>query len=113
MFWDRFGIAASEDSFRFMPTAPMMAKGFPCGPALKRLVVELREHGHEEKAVGKYTWNITRMLSGVSTDSADVAPISFWDHYLIFAGGTLLACVSFIPELCCAHGAQRKRGHDR
>ncbi|KAH7961123.1 hypothetical protein HPB52_002994 [Rhipicephalus sanguineus] len=112
LFWDRYGIAASEDSFRFMPSAPMMAKGFPCGPALKCLVMELREHGHEQKTVGMKIWNITHNFRGASSDTANVAPISFWEHYLIYAGGTLLACVSFILELCWAHAGQRKREHD-
>ncbi|KAL3192135.1 hypothetical protein MRX96_059335 [Rhipicephalus microplus] len=109
MYWDRRGVAASEDSFRLLPSAPMMNKGFPCAPALKRLVVELREHGHEQKATRIHVWNIARMFRGAPSDTQDLAPISFWDNYLIYAGGTLVACVSFILELCFAYAAQRKR----
>ncbi|KAL1421444.1 hypothetical protein MTO96_004137 [Rhipicephalus appendiculatus] len=113
MFWDRRGFAVSEDSFRFLPNAPMMAKGFPCAPALKRLVVALREHGHDQKMMRIGIWNISRMFRGASSDTVVVAPISFWDNYLIYAGGALLACVSFIIELCSAFVAQRKREHDQ
>ncbi|KAH7971193.1 hypothetical protein HPB49_020164 [Dermacentor silvarum] len=113
MYWERFGIAASEDSFRFLPNAPMMAKGFPCGPALKRLVLELREHGHEQKMTRMNVWHIMKELSGVSYDTAIMAPISFWDSYLIYTGGTLLACVSFLLELCCARTVERYRGRAR
>ncbi|KAH8009581.1 hypothetical protein HPB51_018274 [Rhipicephalus microplus] len=113
MIWDPAGIAASEDSFRLLPNAPMMAKGFPCAPALKRLVVELREHGHDEEKKRTSMWKMARMFRRALSDTPDLAPISFWDNYLIYAGGTLVACVSFILELFCAHVAQRKREHDQ
>ncbi|KAH9382361.1 hypothetical protein HPB48_007155 [Haemaphysalis longicornis] len=44
-----FGVAASEDNFRFLPTAPMMPKNFPCGAALKGTVTRLLEHGLQQK----------------------------------------------------------------
>ncbi|KAL1421443.1 hypothetical protein MTO96_004136 [Rhipicephalus appendiculatus] len=112
MYWDRSGIPASDDSFRFLPSAPMMAKGFPCGPALKRLVVELRERGLEQKTMGMYMWEIMRTLPDAPSNTEELAAISFWDHCLIYAGGSLLACVSLILELCCAYAFRQIRQYD-
>ncbi|KAH9381685.1 hypothetical protein HPB48_010520 [Haemaphysalis longicornis] len=44
----QFGVRASEDNFRFSPSALMMPKNFPCGAALKRTVTGLLEHGHQK-----------------------------------------------------------------
>lgn len=105
MVWRQFGVMPSEDTFRFLPNAPMMSKGFHCGPALRRLVKEIREHGHQQKMMSMEMWKLTHRLSHAASDPESAAPIPFWDHFLVYSCGILLACVAFLVETCwpCRH----------
>ncbi|KAH7971194.1 hypothetical protein HPB49_020165 [Dermacentor silvarum] len=102
MLWRQFGVMPSEDTFRFMPNAPMMPKGFHCGSALRRLVTEIREHGHHQKMMSMEIWKLTHKLSHATSDPVSAAPIPFWDHFLVYSCGIILACVAFLVETCWA-----------
>ncbi|KAK8778900.1 hypothetical protein V5799_019759 [Amblyomma americanum] len=104
IMWSRSGfrLAASEDSLRFMPTAPMIPKGSAFGPALKRLVVHLLEHGHLQRFYSVAIGELMTTLPPPPADSEEVTLISFWDHFLLYAWGTLLACVALLIEMLFA-----------
>ncbi|KAH9381704.1 hypothetical protein HPB48_010523 [Haemaphysalis longicornis] len=104
MIWRQFGVQASDDSLRFLPCAPIMPKNFPCGAALKRAVAELIEHGLHEKVMSMHLWRILHHFphSRSGSETSDMAPIDFWDHFLVYAYGVLLACFVFLLE---AYGA--------
>ncbi|KAK8778902.1 hypothetical protein V5799_019761 [Amblyomma americanum] len=98
----RFRLAASEDRLRFMPTAPMIPKGSAFGPALKRLVVHLLEHGHLRRYYSVALRKRIVTLPPPPVDSEEATLISFWDHFLLYAWGTVLACVALLIEIMFA-----------
>ncbi|KAH9381705.1 hypothetical protein HPB48_010524 [Haemaphysalis longicornis] len=92
----------------------MMPKNFPCGAALKRAVVELTEHGHQEKQMSMLLWKTLHQSphSRSGYETSPMARIEFWDHFLVYAYGVLLPCVVSLLEAYWAvirHGGRFRR----
>lgn len=94
-----FGLAPGTDFFRYNPSAIPSPKSFPYNHALRHFVHTLAETG----AVHRQQREMLRVLRAKQPLPAPdpAVPVSFWDHFVIYACGNLVAFFFFLLEIVC------------